>query len=231
MKFFVSALALGACIALSANADSSNGFKTDKCDKNSPISKSATIVKNVDGDTVHIQTAEGIFSVRMLGIDTQETHFYGKSQGQWAEEAARVMKEELVPLGTEVKLEFGTEFCDSYGRVLAHLFRKNLHINAEMVKRGLAVNYCVAPDLSYCDDFSRYTENAIRRRLGMFSDKAVELPYDFRRRIENAPQRSYVGNIETKIVLTPGHQNDIPTYDRVFFYSRETVKEPFRIVE
>ena len=206
------------------------GYKVDKCDKTTRLPNTATVVAGVDGDTVHISTSVGTFSVRMLGMDTQETHFQGKSQGRWAEEAARVMSEELAPSGTSVTLEFGTDACDSHGRVLAHLFKKGMHINAEMVKRGLAVNYCVAPDFAYCDDFSRYTQNAIDRQLGMFSDKAVELPYDFRRRIENAPQRSFVGNIVTKEVFTPGHQNDVPSANRVFFYMRELVQAPYHVV-
>lgn len=166
----------------------------------------------------------------MLGMDTPETHFQGKSQGYWGEEAARVMQQ-LVPEGTPVTLEYGVEACDMHGRVLAHIFKKNgQHINAEMVKRGLAVNYCVAPDFAHCDEFSRYTQNAIDQRLGMFSDKSAELPYDFRRRLQNQPQRSYVGNIQTKEVLTPGHQNDVPVADRVFFYTLESVQAPYHVV-
>ena len=139
----------------------------------------------------------------------------GKSQGKWADEAARALGE-LLPVGTPVTLELGIDACDVHGRVLTHIYKDGQSMNAEMVKRGLAVNYCVAPDFAHCDEFS---------------DTNVELPYDFRRRIGNNPQRSYVGDIQTKAVLTPGHQNDVPIANRVFFYTKEDVKDPYHISE
>jgi micrococcal nuclease len=223
-----------ATLALSLNGAAFAGFqgqdKLDKCNKDTRIPATATIAKGVDGDTVHIKTDVGTFSVRMLGMDTPETHFYGKSQGKWGEEAARVM-DELLPLGTQVTVQVGVEGCDMHGRVLAYLSKDGMNVNAEMLKRGLAVNYCVAPELATCDEFARYTQNAIDRKLGMFSEQGVELPYDFRRRIENQPQRSYVGNLETKEVHSPGHQNDVPVADRVFFFTKESVQSPYHLVD
>jgi len=112
---------------------------------------------------------------------------------------------------------------------LAHVFNGRMHVNAEMVKKGLAVNYCVAPEFDYCDDFSRYAQQAINQRAGMFSDSQVELPYDFRRRIGGNEQRSYVGSIVTKIVYPPGQQEKTPIAERVFFYRQQDVSFPYRI--
>jgi micrococcal nuclease len=215
-------------LTLAAFAGADAFAKISKCDKNTRLETTATIARGIDGDTVHIDTSAGVFSVRLLGIDTQETHFMGKSQGEWADKAAAVLVE-MAPEGSEITLELGTAPCDTHGRVLAHLFRKGVHLNAEMVKSGLAVNYCVAPEFRYCGEFSHYTQSAITRRLGMFSVKNFELPYDFRRRIENAPQRSYVGDIRTKEVLAPGHQNEIPIANRVFFYTQDAIQPPYHL--
>ena len=106
-----------------------------------------------------------------------------------------------------------------------------MNVNAEMLKRGLAVNYCVAPELATCDEFARYTQNAIDQKLGMFSDRDAELPYDFRRRIEGQPERSYVGNLQTKEVHTPGHEEAVPVADRVFFFTKDAIEAPYRIVD
>ena len=205
----------------------------DKCASGEEIERTGTVAGSVDGDTVHVKTRSGTYSVRLLGIDTPETHFMGKSQGVWAEKASRAMKE-MLPQGASVKLEFGETPCDGHGRVLAQIFKgaKNgLHVNAEILKMGLAVNYCVAPEFRYCDDFSRYVQDAIDNGTGMFADPKVELPYDFRRRIGGNEQRSYVGSIRTKIVYGPGNQEKTPPADRVFFYSRTDVKSPYRISE
>lgn len=203
--------------------------KIDKCNKDTHIDTHAVVAGGVDGDTIHITVPAGTFSVRFIGIDTPETHFQGKSQGQWGEAAAAEMAR-MLPVGTPVTLEFGSEPCDMHGRVLADVWVGNVHTNAEMVKKGLAVNYCVAPEFKYCDEFARYTQNAIDNQLGMFSDKNVELPYDFRRRIENQTQRSYVGNIQTKEVRAPGHQNDTPVADRVFFFTPDLIQAPYHLV-
>ncbi len=204
--------------------------KLDKCDPNTPLEKRAVVLKTVDGDTVHVQMKSGSYSVRMLGLDTPETKFYGKNQGEWAFKASAALAE-LAPPGANVTLEFGDTHCDGHGRVLAHVFRGRTHLNAEMVRRGLAVNYCVAPEFRYCEEFSRYTQEAHDEKRGMYSNPQFELPYDFRRRIENAPQRSYVGSIVTKIVFQRGHQNDVPIADRVFFYTKEMVMEPYHLVD
>ncbi len=209
------------------------GIARDKCAQGEEIEKTGTVAGGVDGDTVHVKTRSGTYSVRLLGIDTPETHFMGKSQGVWAEKASKAMQR-MLPVGTKVKLEFGQTPCDSHGRALAQIFKGtkgNLHVNAEILKMGLAVNYCVAPEFRYCDEFSRYVENAIENGTGMYADPKVELPYDFRRRIGKNEQRSYVGSLRTKEVLPPGNQDRTPVAERVFFYTREMVQAPYHIVE
>lgn len=234
------ALAAFALVSMPAQAGDSPFSKaepgksaTDKCAAGQEVESTGAVAGGVDGDTVHVKTQSGTYSVRLLGIDTPETHFMGKSQGVWGEKAAQAMQK-MLPVGTRVKLEFGETPCDGHGRVLAQIFttsKPTMHVNAEILKMGLAVNYCVAPEFRYCDDFSRYVQASIDHGTGMYADPKVELPYDFRRRIGGNEQRSYVGNLETKIVFAPGHQNEVPIADRVFFYSKSDVKAPYRIEE
>lgn len=206
------------------------GEVLDKCKPGIPLEKSGTIAKSVDGDTVHVTTRSGTYSVRMLGIDTPETHFMGKSQGEWGEKAA-ARNQELIPVGTKVSLDFGGEPCDSHGRVLAFIFKGKTNINAQLAGEGLAVNYCVAPTFEYCDIIGREVGQAIEQREGMFSDPNAELPYDFRRRLQGHEQRSYVGNFTTKEVLPPGNQNSVPVAERVFFYTADEIRAPFHLVK
>jgi micrococcal nuclease len=225
---------LGSALLLSTSAvagQTKSGLEKGFCRNDDPIGTAATVARGVDGDTVHINYDGKDYSVRFLGIDTQETHYLGKTQGKWGDAAAEEMSQ-LLPVGTEVRLEFGGEPCDAHGRVLAQVFRAsdNLHVNAEMVKTGLAVNYCVAPTFAYCEEFSALAANAIANHLGMFSDSEVELPYDFRRRISNNEQRSYVGDLMSKEVLAPGNQDSVPVANRVFFYKKGDVKAPYHIV-
>ncbi|MGE3260478.1 MAG: thermonuclease family protein [Bacteriovoracia bacterium] len=220
-------LALTANLALAGGAAVSDRLK---CNKATELPVNASVDRVVDGDTVIIRVPTGTYSVRMMGIDTPETHFMGKSQGEWGDKAAELLSD-LLPVGTKVRLEYTAESCDAHGRLLAHVFKGKLHTNAEMVKQGLAANYCVAPSFEYCREIGNHVANAIKYRLGMFADSNAELPYDFRRRIGGNEQRSFVGNLSTKEVLTPGHQDDVPVAERVFFYRQSDVKAPYFIAK
>lgn len=201
-----------------------------KCSPKTPIEKTATVVRTYDGDTVLVKTKSAQYSIRMVGIDTPETHFMGHSQGEWGDRAKEKLSE-LLPPNTRVRLEFGNSQCDMYGRGLAHIFVGKTHVNFEMAKEGLAANYCVYPSMAHCAEIGQQTKRAMERRIGMFSDPQMELPYDFRRRIKGRPQNSYVGNLKTKEVFKPGNQEMVPVEDRVFFYREDQVQPPFQVAE
>jgi endonuclease YncB( thermonuclease family) len=201
-----------------------------KCDRSKPIEKNVTVVGTADGDTISVKARSGVYAIRMIGMDTPETHYFGHTQGKWGDIAAERMAE-LLPAGTKVRLEFSPSYCDSYGRILAHIFKGEVHLNRLMVKEGLAVNYCMFPSVAYCDEIGQLAKNAIKKRLGMFVDSNVELPYDFRRRISKREQSSFVGSLITKAVYRPGQQDRTPVDERIFFSNESSVKAPFHVVD
>lgn len=231
-KNWIYALAVVLSFNTAAQADFTGETASDrlKCNKMTVLPTAASVDRVVDGDTVIVRVTGGTYSVRMMGIDTPETKFMGKSQGEWGEKAHDFL-DELLPLGTKVRLEYTSESCDAHGRLLAHIFKGKVHANSELVRVGLAANYCVAPSFEYCREIGDLVANAIRYRIGMFADTNSELPYDFRRRITGNEQRSFVGNLRTREVYRPGHQDQIPVAERVFFYRQSDVKAPFHIVE
>jgi micrococcal nuclease len=212
------------------NADQNQGESKQKCNRNQPIESSGVVVRAYDGDTVLVKTRSGNYSIRLIGIDTPETHFMGQSQGPWGEKAAQKLAE-LLPAKARVRLEFSPSPCDQYGRGLAHLFVGKVHINKELAQEGLAANYCIFPSVEYCEEIGQLTKQAMKQRIGMFSDPNVELPYDFRRRIKGARQSSFVGNLKTKKVYRPGNQEEVPVAERVFFFREEQIRAPYQIVD
>lgn len=201
-----------------------------RCSRKAPIESTVVVERNADGDTLYVKAKSGTYAVRMIGVDTPETHYFGHSQGEWGERASQRLSE-LLPSGTVVRLEFSPSICDSYGRYLAHVFKGKTNVNAQLVKEGLAVNYCLYPSVAHCERIGELARKAIENHIGMFSDSNVELPYDFRRRISNREQRSFVGSLRTKEVYRPGNQDRIPAYERIFFFSDTSIPEPYRIVE
>jgi micrococcal nuclease len=82
----------------------------------------ATVVRAVDGDTLRVRTGGREFSVRLLGIDTPETHRPGTPVECGGPQASAAMAA-LAPPGRRVELEPdpGQDRVDRYGRLLAYV--------------------------------------------------------------------------------------------------------------
>jgi len=103
----------------------------------------ARVVRPVDGDTL-VATANGRrFYVRLLGIDTPETHRPGRPVECGGPEAS-VNMSALAPPGTRVRLETDPtqDRVDRYGRLLAYVWLPNGRlIEDEQLRAGWATGY------------------------------------------------------------------------------------------
>ncbi|MCK5624921.1 thermonuclease family protein [Candidatus Pacearchaeota archaeon] len=91
--------------------------------------ETAFIDRVIDGDTVESNDT----SIRLLGINTPE-------RGEKYYLEAKEFLEELV-LNKTVRLEFGKEREDRYGRTLAYIYIGNENINLKLVEEGYANFY------------------------------------------------------------------------------------------
>lgn len=103
------------------------------------------VQKIVDGDTIDVALDGETTRVRFLNVDTPEIGRNGQPSECLAEEA-RARLEELLPEGSEVKLEYDTEKHDKYGRTLAGVFYDGKLINAEIAREGLGVAIDIEPN-------------------------------------------------------------------------------------
>jgi micrococcal nuclease len=196
-----------------------------------PVRDSETTVRGKvskvsDGDTIRVTVGSKNFAVRFLSIDTPETHYEGQTQGFWAEAASKRLTA-LLAIGTEVELQLDREKCDGYDRVLAYVFKGREMVNETMITEGLAVTYCIYPNIAHCDRLAGVVRGTMQARTGMFSDPALELPYDFRRRVSNRPYEKWVGNLKSKAVLSPEKVGSVPVWDRIFFMHKEDIEPPY----
>jgi micrococcal nuclease len=83
----------------------------------------ATVVRPVDGDTLVARAGERTFYVRLLGIDTPETHRPGTPVECGGPQASANM-ERLAPVGARIRLETDPtqDRVDRYGRLLAYVW-------------------------------------------------------------------------------------------------------------
>lgn len=172
-----------------------------------------------DGDTVkvRIHLGEQVFinNVRLLGIDTPEKNYQGYSQGYWAERATKSL-EEMLWIGTKVILEFENKPCDAYRRLVARVKSHRYEVNLEQIRRGLAVTYCYQYVTQTCIRYSRALKDVMDKKLGMFSDPSLVLPYIFRNQVNQKARTRYVMNLETREVFGFEEVYRIPPHLIVF---------------
>jgi micrococcal nuclease len=103
------------------------------------------VVNALDGDTVIVAFADGrTDTVRLLGVDTPETHHPTKPVGCFGPEAAAFTARRLT--GRVVRLEGDVEVRDLYGRRLAYIIVDGERFNDELLRRGYARLLVIAPN-------------------------------------------------------------------------------------
>ena len=113
----------------------------------------ATVVRVVDGDTLRVRLGTAEEPVRLLGIDTPETHGRNGLRECFGEEAAR-RTQDLLPPGTAVRLVRDAEARDRYGRLLAYVYRArdDLFVNLALARDGFAAVLTYPPNVAHAAD-------------------------------------------------------------------------------
>jgi len=107
----------------------------------------AFIERVIDGDTVESNGT----SIRLLGINTPE-----KGEVYYSE--AKEFLEDLV-LNKTVRLEFGKDREDKYGRTLAYLYIREENINLKLIEEGYANFYFPSGRDMHYNDFKQNWED------------------------------------------------------------------------
>lgn len=140
-----------------------------------------TVTKVVDGDTIDVQLSSGPIRVRLHGVDTPE-------RGQpWGKEATGALTG-LVQ-GKEVDIEPFSQ--DRYDRMIGIVYRGDINVNLELIKRGHAWayrQYMRKEDSSLC-----INEAAARTaKKGLWASKERPVaPWEWRRKKTRAVPTDY----------------------------------------
>ena len=105
--------------------------------------------------------------VRLIGVDTPESVKPGTPVECFAREASAFL-EKLVE-GRRVRLVLDVEERDRYGRLLAYVYRDDLFVNAELVRRGYASVATFPPNVRHVDTFVRLQREARAAGRGLWS--------------------------------------------------------------
>ncbi|EZP57834.1 thermonuclease family protein [Micrococcus luteus] len=94
-----------------------------------------TVESISDGDTLRVTLGEVSTRVRLLNIDTPETHHPSKPVECMGPEATAALKSMISP-GDTVVLRYDRRLYDRYDRLLAGVYAEGVLLNAEMARLG-----------------------------------------------------------------------------------------------
>ena len=132
------------------------------------------VVRVIDGDTVKIDYNGKATNVRLIGVDTPETVHPTKPVEAYGKEASNFTKNLLQ--GESVYLRFDTQRTDTYGRMLAYLYRApdGLFVNLEIVRQGYGHAYTQFPFL-HMEAFQYYGNRARTAGKGLHGNMPSEV--------------------------------------------------------
>ena len=137
-----------------------------------------TVKRVYDGDTIVLENDK---RVRLIGVDTPEMRdkdrnlkdavrhgLNAKTVDEYAVKAKYFVKNAVE--GKQVRLEYGNERKDKYGRTLAYVYRvpDSYFVNAEVVRQGYGFAYTRFP-FKYSERFKEYEREAREARRGLWA--------------------------------------------------------------
>ncbi len=126
-----------------------------------------TVVAVTDGDTIEVVGPEGNRDrVRLLGIDTPETHHPTEPVECFGPEAAAYTTRRLA--GRSVRLESDVETRDRYGRRLAYVIVDGDRFNDELLRLGYAELLVIEPNHAHARTMLHAELEAKRERAGLW---------------------------------------------------------------
>jgi micrococcal nuclease len=146
------------------------GSSTTTSTPSTVLEPNATVLRVVDGDTIHARIDGHDETIRLIGIDTPETVKPDTPVQCFGEEASRETKS-LLPKGTPIQLVRDAEARDDYGRLLAYVYRARdgLFVNLELARDGFARPLTIRPNVAHTDEFVAAAADAHRAGRGLWS--------------------------------------------------------------
>ena len=156
------ALHILVAVGLSLLASCSSGATTE----NKVLVRILTVI---DGDTVDIEIDGRTERARLIGVNTPETKHPTKPIECFGPEASAYMTQ-LLPKGTDVRIERDAEARDRYGRMLLYLYRNsdNLFINLDLISRGYGTPMSIEPNTFHRNDFVHAAALAEASNVGLW---------------------------------------------------------------
>ena len=132
----------------------------------------ARVVRVVDGDTLQLRGRGGgplpadRTRVRVLLVDTPEVHTEQECFGEQAFDRAA----ELLPEGSDVRVQADRDPTDRFGRSLLHVWNADgVNVGQALVREGFATVLQIDPNERYLEAFEQAEDEARQADRGLWS--------------------------------------------------------------
>jgi micrococcal nuclease len=131
-----------------------------------PASAMAYVMRAVDGDTIEVRLDGRAEDVRYIGVDTPETVEPDTPVQCFGPQASHF--NHALMEHRRVRLVFGVERRDVYGRLLAYVYLNGRFVNAELIRRGLARTLTIPPNDRFAGRLKRLEMASARAGRGLW---------------------------------------------------------------
>jgi micrococcal nuclease len=133
------------------------------------IREEGTVVRVVDGDTIHVLVEGKKKKVRLIGIDTPESQDPRKEVECFAEEASSRLKALIGGEMVFLEADASQGDTDAYGRLLRYVFIDKMNVNQRLLEEGYAYEYTYDLPYRYQSVFRVAEKQAREDGLGLWS--------------------------------------------------------------
>jgi len=160
----------GLNLACQAGRDGDQSGSGDGTGSAAPVAEPVTVEVDrvVDGDTAKVFYRGRSQYVRYIGIDTPESVKPGSPVECYGVEAKDFNEARLS--GGTVRLRFGPEQRDRFGRLLAYVYVSDVMLNAQLLERGYAETLTIPPNDAKSVRFQRIEDEARQAGRGLWGD-------------------------------------------------------------
>jgi len=127
------------------------------------------VVYVYDGDTIAVNMLGNVEKVRLIGVDTPETHDPDTPLQCFGNEASNYSKENLLNKRVRLEADQLNQNRDRYNRLLRYVYLNgNLLWNKELIEKGFAFAYLRYP-FTKLDEFKNAEISARDNGIGLWS--------------------------------------------------------------
>ena len=135
-------------------------------------SESAVVVRVIDGDTITVQIAGAIRTIRLIGVDTPETKHPTKAVQFFGREASAFTQAALDRKTVELVTDPEGDQVDRYDRLLRYVYLDGKNFNARLIREGYATAIRTFP-YSRKREFLALEAQARQARRGIWADSEM----------------------------------------------------------